>query len=89
MVATRRPVDAVALTAAARYASLNDGAHDISNIIGITYQGFYQYFVVDLRAQFEVADQMHFGVDVGNNAKCLVCYPSPQRTFAADVKSTL
>jgi iron complex outermembrane receptor protein len=89
-VATWRPVDAVALTAAARYASRNYGALDNSDIIGNTYQGFYKYFVVDLRAQFRVAEHLEFGIGIDNvnNDKYFLFHPFPQRSFAADVKLT-
>ncbi len=87
-IATWRPVDAIALTAAARYASRNYGSLDNSDVIGNTFQGFYKYFVVDLRAQFRVADHMEFGIGVDNvnNAKYFLFHPFPQRSFAADVK---
>lgn len=89
-VATWRPIDAVALTAAARYASRHYGALDNSDIVGNTYQGFYKYFVVDLRAQVRVAEHMEFGIGVDNvnNDKYFLFHPFPQRSFAADVKVT-
>ena len=91
IVGTWRPADAVALTAAARYSSRNYGTLDNSDIIGNTYQGFYQYLVVDLRAQFKIAEHMQFGIGIDNvnNAKYFLFHPFPQRSFAADVKITL
>lgn len=87
IVGTWRPVDAVALTAAARYASRNYGSLDNSDAVGNTYQGFYRYFVVDLRAQVKVAEHLEFGVGVDNvaNRRYFLFHPFPQRTFAADV----
>lgn len=89
-VATWRPVDAVALTAAARYASRNYGSLDNSDVVGNTYQGFYKYFVVDLRAQVRVAAHMEFGIGVDNvnNDRYFLFHPFPQRSVAADVKVT-
>ncbi|MDY7525562.1 TonB-dependent receptor [Sphingomonas sp. 10B4] len=89
-VATWRPVEGVALTAAARYASRNYGALDNSDVVGNTYQGFYRYFVVDLRAQFRVAQHIEFGIGVDNvnNDRYFLFHPFPQRSFAADVKVT-
>ena len=89
-VATWRPVEGVALTAAARYASRNYGALDNSDVVGNTYQGFYKYFVVDLRAQFRVAQHIEFGIGVDNvnNDRYFLFHPFPQRSFAADVKVT-
>ena len=90
LVGTWRPVDAVALTAAARYASRNYGSLDNSDIVGNTYQGFYRYFVVDLRAQVRVAPHMRLGlgVDNVNDDRYFLFHPFPQRSFAADVKLT-
>ena len=89
-VATWRPVDGVALTAAARYASRNYGALDNSDVVGNTYQGFYKYFVVDLRAQVRAAEHIEFGIGVDNvnNDRYFLFHPFPQRSFAADVKVT-
>ena len=61
LVATWRPVDGVSLTAAARYASRMYGSLDNSDVVGNTYQGFYKYLVVDLRAQFSVAKNYTLG----------------------------
>lgn len=86
-IVTWRPVDPVSLTAAARYASRNYGALDNSDVVGNTYQGFYKYFVVDLRANFRVTDHYAFaiGVDNLNNDTYFLFHPFPQRTFHADV----
>lgn len=91
LVGTWRPIDAVALTAAARYASRNYGALDNSDVVGNTYQGFYKYLVVDLRAQLRVNERMELGVGVDNvnNDKYYLFHPFPQRSFAADVKLKL
>ncbi len=91
LVGTWRPFDAVALTAAARYASRNYGAIDNGDIVGNTYQGFYKYFVVDLRAQVKVAGRMQLGlgIDNVNDDRYFLFHPFPQRSFAADVKLTL
>ncbi|WP_238542457.1 TonB-dependent receptor [Sphingomonas sp. PAMC 26621] len=90
-VVTWRPFDAVALTAAARYASRNYGTIDNSDPVGNTYQGFYKYLVVDLRAEFRITPHMQLGlgVDNVNNDRYFLFHPFPQRTFAADVKITI
>ncbi|TPG55276.1 TonB-dependent receptor [Sphingomonas glacialis] len=89
-VATWRPIDGVALTAAARYASRNYGSLDNSDVVGNTYQGFYKYFVVDLRAQVRVAEHIEFGIGVDNvnNDRYFLFHLFPRRSFAADVKVT-
>ncbi len=86
-VATWRPVDGVALTAAGRYASRMYGSLDNSDVVGNTYQGFYKYLVVDLRAQFSVAKNytLGIGVDNVNNDRYFLFHPFPQRTFHADL----
>jgi iron complex outermembrane receptor protein len=86
-VATWRPVDGIALTAAARWASRMYGQIDNSDVVGNTYQGFYKFFVVDLRAQFQVAKNytLGIGVDNLNNDKYFLFHPFPQRTFHADL----
>ena len=86
-VATWRPTDQVALTAAARYASRMYGTVDNSDVVGNTWQGFYKYLVVDLRARVEVSDHMAVGIGVDNvgNDKYFLFHPFPQRFFAADL----
>ncbi|MEO5493053.1 MAG: TonB-dependent receptor [Sphingomonas sp.] len=86
-VATWRPVDGIALTAAGRYASRMYGSLDNSDVVGNTYQGFYKYLVVDLRAQFSVAKNymLGIGVDNVNNDKYFLFHPFPERTFHADL----
>ncbi|MBS0480374.1 MAG: TonB-dependent receptor [Proteobacteria bacterium] len=86
-VATWRPVDGVALTAAGRYASRMYGSLDNSDVVGNTYQGFYKYLVIDLRAQFSVAKNYTLGIGVDNvsNVKYFLFHPFPQRTFHADL----
>jgi iron complex outermembrane receptor protein len=88
LVTTWRPVNDVALTAGARFASRNYGALDNSDVVGNTYQGFYKYLVVDLRAQFRINKKMEFGLGVDNltNDKYFLFHPFPQRSLAADVK---
>lgn len=86
-VATWRPVDGVALTAAGRYSSRLYGTLDNSDVVGNTYQGFYKYFVVDLRAQFAIARSYTLGIGVDNvtNDRYFLFHPFPQRTLHADL----
>jgi len=85
-VVTWRPDEAIALTAAARYASRNWGTLDNSDPVGNTYQGFYKYFVVDLRVNFRIGDGYAFaiGVDNVNNDRYFLFHPFPQRAFTAE-----
>ncbi len=86
-VATWRPVDGIALSAAARYSSRMYGQLDNADLVGNTYQGFYKFLVVDLRAQFQVAKNytLGIGVDNVNNDKYFLFHPFPQRAFHADL----
>jgi iron complex outermembrane recepter protein len=87
-VATWRATERWTLTAAGRYASRNYATLDNSDLVGNTYQGFYKYFVADLRATFKATDRLTLGLGVDNltNAKYFLFHPFPQRSFAADVK---
>lgn len=86
-VITWHPTAQISLTSAARYASRNYANLDNSDTVGNTYTGFYQYFVVDLRATFRVSDQFEvaLGVDNVNNDKYFLYHPFPQRSFTAQV----
>lgn len=87
LVATWRPTDQVSLTAAGRYSSRIYGTIDNSDIVGNTYQGFYKYMVVDLRAEFKVTKHwtLGLGVDNVNNDSYFLFHPFPQRSFNADM----
>lgn len=87
LVTTWHPSEAIALTAAARYGSRSFGTIDNSDSIGNTYQGFGDYFVVDLRATVKVAEHwsLALGIDNVNNDRYFLYHPFPQRTFVASV----
>lgn len=87
IVATWRPDDATALTAALRHASRSFGTIDNSDPVANTFQGFDGYTVIDLRATFRVAKQwrLAFGVDNVNGAKYFLFHPFPQRSFVAEL----
>jgi iron complex outermembrane recepter protein len=91
IVTTWRPTDQLSLTAAARYSSRNYGTIDNSDIVGNTYQGFYKYFVVDLRAAFRVNGHWSAGVGIDNvnNDKYFLFHPFPQRTLQIDLRWVL
>jgi len=91
LVGTWRPIDRLALTAAMRYASRNFGTIDNSDRVGNTFQGFYKYLVVDLRAEWKLAEHWTLGVGIDNvnNDKYFLFHPFPQRSFSADLKFKL
>lgn len=88
---TWRPGERWTLTTAARFASRNYATLDNVDVVGNTFQGFYKYFVIDLRATYRVSEHLTFGVGVDNvnNNKYFLFHPFPQRSFTADVKWTL
>ncbi len=91
VVGTWRPTDQLSLTAAARYSSRNYGTIDNSDSVGNTFQGFYKYLVVDLRAQLRVNAHWALGLGVDNvtNDTYFLYHPFPQRSFQADLTWTL
>ena len=91
IVATYRPTDAVALTAAARYSSRSFGTLDNSDPVSFTYQGFGSYVVADLRANFRVTPhwQMAVGVDNVADRRYFLFHPFPGRTLSAELSYRL
>jgi iron complex outermembrane receptor protein len=91
IVATWRPAEPVALTAAARYSSRSYGTIDNSDPISNTFQGFGSYVVIDLRANFRVAPhwQMALGVDNVGNRQYFLFHAFPQRTVSAELSYKL
>jgi iron complex outermembrane receptor protein len=87
-VLTFHPAGQISLSAAARYASRYWANLDNADTVGNTYQGFYRYFVVDLRAQFRVNDHFEFalGVDNVNNDNYFLFHPFPQRSYSASAQ---
>jgi iron complex outermembrane receptor protein len=88
LVTSWRPTDRLSLTAAMRYSSRNYGTLDNSDVVGNTYQGFYKYLVIDLRAQIKIDEHMELGlgIDNVNNDKYFLFHPFPQRSFVADAR---
>ncbi len=85
--ATWQPTDQVSLTAALRYSSRNFGSLDNSDVVGNTFQGFYKYLVVDLRAEFKLNAHwsLGLGVDNLNDDRYFLYHPFPQRSFSVDL----
>jgi len=86
-VLTWRPVDRLSLSSAARFTSRNYANLDNSDTVGNTYQGFYRYFVVDVRATYRLTDHWEIaaGVDNVNNDKYFLFHPFPQRNYTAQL----
>lgn len=86
-VLTWRATSRIALTGAVRFTSRNYANLANDDTIGNTYQGFYKYTVIDLRAQFKPTDNFVFsiGVDNLNNNKYFLFHPFPQRSISAQL----
>ncbi|WP_116089983.1 TonB-dependent receptor [Sphingomonas crusticola] len=87
LVTTWRPAEPLSLTAAARFSSRLWGTLNNADVVGNTWQGFYKYFVVDLRARYALNDHLtaSLGVDNVNNDKYFLFHPFPQRSFVAEL----
>ncbi|HUO89037.1 MAG TPA: TonB-dependent receptor [Rhizomicrobium sp.] len=85
--ATWHPDDKLALTLGLRYSDRVWATIDNSDVVTHTWQGFDPYFVVDLRAHYEIDDHWSasVGVDNINNDKYFLFHPFPQRTFLVDL----
>jgi iron complex outermembrane receptor protein len=86
-VATWRPTDRLALTAAARYASRSFGTIDNSDVVGHTYQGFEGYFVADARAVYRLSRSLSVsgGVENLTDKRYFLFHPFPGRTVTAEL----
>lgn len=91
LVATYRPTDEWALTAAARYQGKISSTLDNTDYVHHVYGAFDPFFVVDLRTRYKYNDALEaaFGVDNVNNAKYWEFHPFPQRTFIGELKMKL
>jgi iron complex outermembrane receptor protein len=81
--ATYRPTDAWAFTVAGRYQSKIYATLDNTDFIENVYQAFDPFFVVDVRAQYQVSERgsISIGIDNLNNEKYHLFHPFPQRTY--------
>ncbi|MDM0115757.1 TonB-dependent receptor [Variovorax sp. J22R133] len=89
--ATYRPDAHWALTVAARYSGQQYSQLDNSDVNGDAYFGASKYFVVDLRARYQINKQWSaaFGIDNANNEQYWNFHPYPQRTYMAELRFDL
>ncbi|MBS0255009.1 MAG: TonB-dependent receptor [Proteobacteria bacterium] len=87
MVLTWHPTPRFSLTEGLRFVSRNFANLDNTDTVGNTYQGFYKYVVVDLRAQWRFNDRLTAAVGVDNlgNDKYFLFHPFPQRSWTAQL----
>jgi iron complex outermembrane receptor protein len=78
-------------TVGARYSGRQFRTLNNSDVNGETYQGVSKFFVVDLRAHYQVnkTTKVAFGIDNVNNDKYWNFHPYPQRSYVAEVKVDL
>lgn len=91
LVATYRPVEPLALTAAARYQGKISSTMDNTDYVHGVYGAFDSFFVVDLKAHYEHNENLGVavGVDNVNDAGYWLFHPFPQRTFIAELRMKL
>jgi iron complex outermembrane receptor protein len=72
----------------ARYSGPQFRTLNNSDVNGFAYQGVSKFFVVDLRARYQIDKHRSFaiGIDNVNNDKYWNFHPYPQRTFTAELK---
>jgi len=85
---TYKPTDALAFTVAARYQSKLYGTLDNTDTVENVYQAFDPFFVVDVRAQYQINERgsISFGIDNLNNDKYHLFHPFPQRTYVMQAR---
>jgi iron complex outermembrane receptor protein len=75
----------------ARYSGPQFRTLNNSDVNGFAFQGVSKFFVVDVRARYQIDKyrSLAFGVDNLNNDKYWNFHPYPQRTFVAELKINL
>jgi len=75
----------------ARYSGPQFRTLNNSDVNGFAYQGVSKFFVVDVRARYQIDKHrsLALGVDNLNNDKYWNFHPYPQRTFVAELKINL
>jgi iron complex outermembrane receptor protein len=73
----------------ARYSGPQFRTLDNSDVNGYTYFGVSKFFVVDVRARWQINEMLSaaFGIDNLNNYKYWNFHPYPQRSYVAELKA--
>ena len=76
-------------TVAARYSGPQFRTLNNADVNGFAYQGVSKFFVVDLRARWQIDQRLSaaFGIDNVNNYKYWNFHPYPQRSYVAELKA--
>jgi iron complex outermembrane receptor protein len=85
---TYHPIPKLSTSVSGRYSSRQYSQLNNSDFNGFTYTGNTCYFVVDLRARYEITRQFSVaaGIDNVNNAEYWIFHPFPARTYSAELK---
>ena len=84
-----RPIDKLTTSVSGRYSSPQFGQLNNSDINPSTYaSGGNAYFIVDLRAKYQITKQVSAsaGIDNVNNQEVWLFHPFPSRTYFAQLK---
>ncbi|NBQ88602.1 MAG: TonB-dependent receptor [Betaproteobacteria bacterium] len=78
-------------TVAARYSGPQFRTLNNADVNGFAYQGASKFFVVDLRARWQIDQRLSaaFGIDNANRQKYWNFHPYPQRSYVAELKADL
>jgi iron complex outermembrane receptor protein len=89
VLATYRWTPQWSTSVGARYSGAQYRTLDNSDVNGNTYMGVSRFFVVDLRARWQVNESVSaaFGMDNANNARYWNFHPYPQRSYVAELKA--
>src|SRR5262249_31072821 len=87
-LAAYRAGDAWNFTVGARYSGQQYSTLDNSDPNGYAYTGVSKFFVVDVRARYQLAKQWtaSFGIDNVNNYRYWNFHNYPERTFVAELQ---
>jgi len=87
-VATYRPDEKWAFTLGGRYQRQFASSIDNNDVNANTYLGFSGYFVMDVKARYQIDKNWRasFGIDNLTNRDYFMYHPFPQRTFVANLR---
>ncbi len=88
VVATYKPTDELAFTAAARYSGKMYTTLDNTDTVSHVFGAFDKFFVVDLHANYQVAKYLSASAGIDNvfNEKYFEYHPFPGRTYVMSAK---
>ncbi|PPD21075.1 MAG: TonB-dependent receptor [Methylobacter sp.] len=87
---TYRPIEKLTTSVSGRYSSRQFGQLDNSDVNADTFIGLGSFFVIDLRARYQLTKQISIaaGIDNVNDEAYFIFHPFPQRSYFAELKYT-